>query len=237
MIYIHHAPIMVWHWVNAACFMFLILTGLQIRFAGNLEIISLEEALHLHNYVGFMVIPNYCMWLLYCLVSGQIKNYIPKTGGFFQKIKEQVVYYAFGIFRGDPNPHTITVENKFNLMQQKTYAIIMFVLLPIQILTGLFLWEIKRFENYIDLLGGTRIVNSIHVVLFFFFTAFMIGHIYLATLGHTPLAHIKAMFTGFEEVHEEEPTVAAEPTPASPTTDNKEETVMHHDGEIVAERA
>jgi hypothetical protein len=29
---------------------------------------------------------------------------------------------------------------------------------------------------------------------------------YLATLGHTPLAHFKAMFTGFEEAHDESAT-------------------------------
>ena len=27
-------------------------------------------------------------------------------------------------------------------------------------------------------------------------------HIYLATLGHTRMAHIKSMFTGYEEVEE-----------------------------------
>jgi thiosulfate reductase cytochrome b subunit len=28
--------------------------------------------------------------------------------------------------------------------------------------------------------------------------AFLIGHLYLSTTGHTPLAHIKAMITGWE---------------------------------------
>jgi thiosulfate reductase cytochrome b subunit len=41
------------------------------------------------------------------------------------------------------------------------------------------------------------------VLLFFFFTAFIFVHAYLATLGHTPLAHFKAMFTGFEDAHDE----------------------------------
>ncbi len=59
LVYIHHAPIRVWHWVNAVGFMFLVLTGVQIRFAENLNFITLEEAIHLHNYVGFMVIADY----------------------------------------------------------------------------------------------------------------------------------------------------------------------------------
>lgn len=204
MIYLHHAPIRVWHWVNAVGFIFLILTGVQIRFAGNLNFISLEGAIDLHNYVGFMVIQNYFLWLFYSLGSGQIKIYIPTPKDWMKRAKEQVLFYSVGIFKGEQNPHHITPEKKFNVLQQKTYATIMFLLLPMQMLTGLFLWRVKQFENYIDMVGGIKIVNSLHVLLFFFFTAFMIGHIYLATLGHTPLAHIKAMFTGFEEAHEQE---------------------------------
>ncbi len=199
MIYIHHAPIRVWHWVNAAAFIFLLVTGVQIRFAEHIDWFSLEEAIHLHNYVGFMVISNYFLFLFYSLGSGQIRMYIPSPKNMVQRITEQILYYSYGIFRGDHNPHTITPDCKFNLMQQMTYAKIMFLLVPLQLVTGLFLWEIRRFENYIQFMGGIKIVNLIHVVLFFFFAAFMIGHIYLATLGHTPLAHIKAMFTGYEE--------------------------------------
>jgi thiosulfate reductase cytochrome b subunit len=32
--------------------------------------------------------------------------------------------------------------------------------------------------------------------------AFLIVHVYLATTGHTPFAHIKAMITGWEDVGE-----------------------------------
>jgi thiosulfate reductase cytochrome b subunit len=30
--------------------------------------------------------------------------------------------------------------------------------------------------------------------------AFFLAHVYLSTAGHTPLSHIKAMITGWEEV-------------------------------------
>ena len=199
MIYIHHAPIRVWHWVNAIGFVFLILTGIQIRFAEHLSFISLEQAIYIHNYVGFMVIPNYFLWVLYYFGTGQMGLYVPTPKNLLPKIKEQVAFYSLGFFRGDPNPHKITAKNKFNVLQQATYAKIMFVLLPLQMVTGIFLWQIKQFENYIHLMGGIKIVNSVHVLLFFFFVAFMIGHIYMTTFGHTPLAHIKSMFTGYEE--------------------------------------
>ena len=92
----------------------------------------------------------------------------------------------------------ITSKNKFNVLQQATYATIMFALLPPQMVARVFLWQIKQFENYIDLMGGIKIVNTIHVLLFFFSSLLWLA-IYMTTFGHTPLAHIKSMFTGYEE--------------------------------------
>ena len=102
---------------------------------------------------------------------------------------------------GQENPHSMTPDNKFNAMQQKAYIGLMFMAVPAQIMSGLFLWEIKRYNNYIGLLGGIKIIDTIHVGLFYFFASFLFVHFYLATLGHTPFAHFKAMFTGYEEHH------------------------------------
>jgi len=41
------------------------------------------------------------------------------------------------------------------------------------------------------------------VLLFIFFTGFILIHPYLASLTHTPTAHFKAMLTGYEEVEDE----------------------------------
>jgi len=47
-----------------------------------------------------------------------------------------------------------------------------------------------------------RVVDTVHVLLFIFFTAFILVHPYLASLGHTPSAHFKAMITGYEDVED-----------------------------------
>ena len=57
----------------------------------------------------------------------------------------------------------------------------------------------QRFSSVVSFLGGVRTVDTVHMLLFIFFAAFLPVHIYLATLGHTPLAHFKAMFTGYED--------------------------------------
>ena len=201
LMYVHPAPVRVWHWVNAVGFIILIITGIQIRFAEIVDWFSLEEAIQLHNYVGFVVIAVYGLWVSYYFGTMKIKLSFPNPRTFVPNAIKQLKYYGAGIFRGEPNPHQMTPDNKFNALQKNAYVGIMFVFLPAQMITGLFLWRVKRFENYIDLIGGIKIVSSIHVLLFFFFVAFLFVHIYLATLGHTPWAHFKAMFTGYEEHH------------------------------------
>jgi len=201
LMYVHPAPVRVWHWLNAVGFIILIITGIQIRFAEIVDWFSLEDAIQLHNYVGFVVIAAYGLWVSYYFGTMKIKLYFPNPWTFASKALTQAKYYGSGIFKGDPNPHHMTPDNKFNALQQNAYLGIMFIFLPAQMITGLFLWRVKRFENYIELIGGIKIVSTIHVLLFFFFTAFIFVHMYLATLGHTPLAHFKAMFTGYEEAH------------------------------------
>jgi thiosulfate reductase cytochrome b subunit len=204
LMYVHPAPVRVWHWVNAVGFVILILTGIQIRFAEIVDWFSLEDAIQLHNYVGFGVIAAYGLWVSYYFGTMKIKLYFPNPRSFVPNAVKQIKYYGAGIFKGEPNPHQMTPDNKFNALQKNAYVAIMFVFLPAQMITGLFLWRVKRFENYIDLIGGIKIVSSIHVLLFFFFVAFIFVHAYLATRGHTPWAHFKARFTGYEERHEPE---------------------------------
>jgi thiosulfate reductase cytochrome b subunit len=52
----------------------------------------------------------------------------------------------------------------------------------------------------LELMGGLRVVDTIHVLLFIVFSGFIIVHVYLSSLGHTRAAHFEAMLTGWEEV-------------------------------------
>jgi thiosulfate reductase cytochrome b subunit len=50
---------------------------------------------------------------------------------------------------------------------------------------------------------GLKPIALAHTAAAFMMLVFVISHVYLATTGHTPLAHIKAMITGWQEVPEE----------------------------------
>ena len=204
-IYVHPLPVRVWHWINAVSFVLMILTGIQIRYVGLVSMVSFQAAIEVHNWVGFVLIGNFFIWFLFYLFSDKITVYHPELSPMkhFRDSFRQLKYYGYGIFKGDPNPHHVSAYRKFNAMQSMTYQIIMLLLVPLQFYTGVLLWDVPRFSAMIELFGGVRVVDTVHVLIFIFFTAFIFIHPYLASLGHTPTAHFKAMFTGYEEVEDE----------------------------------
>jgi thiosulfate reductase cytochrome b subunit len=200
-IYLHALPVRVWHWINALSFFALIATGVQIRYRDAVHLTSFKTAVDAHNIAGFVLIMNFILWALYYALSGKLKIYLPDPNlkNFLLGSIRQARYYAYGIFVGEPNPHHATPDSKFNPMQQVAYFNIMLLLMPMQIMTGLMLWDLKLFSGWISFAGGLKVVDAVHLLLSIFFSAFLFVHVYLATLGHTPLTHIKAMFTGYED--------------------------------------
>jgi thiosulfate reductase cytochrome b subunit len=204
-IYVHPLPVRIWHWINALGFVTMIVTGFQIRYVGLIDIMSFRTAVVLHNWIGFVLIANFFVWLLFYLFSDKITVYHPDLSPTrqFRRSFRQMWYYGYGIFKGEPNPHHISAYQKFNAMQGMTYQVIMLLLVPLQFYTGLLLWDVERFSGMIDVLGGIRVVDTAHVLIFTFFVGFVFIHPYLASLGHTRTAHFKAMITGYEEVEED----------------------------------
>jgi thiosulfate reductase cytochrome b subunit len=204
-LYIHPLPVRIWHWTNAIGFILLILTGLQIRYVGVFEIMSFRAAVSVHNTVGFVLIANYFLWLGFYLFSDKIVVYHPELSPqrYFRRAIRQLVYYGYGIFKGEPNPHHASAYRKFNPLQSMSYQLVMMVLVPFQFYTGVLLWDLYRFAGTVELLGGVRVVATAHMVGFICILAFLCVHVYLATLGRTPGAHLKAMVTGYEEMDEE----------------------------------
>lgn len=204
-IYLHPLPVRIWHWVNAVGFVVMIVTGVQIRYVGLIDMMSFKTAVDVHNWTGFVLIGNFFIWLLFYLSSDKIKVYHPELSPtkHFRASFRQLQYYGYGIFRGDPNPHHVSVYRKFNPMQSMLYQVMMMIIVPIQFYTGILLWDVKGFSGAVDMLGGVRVVDTVHVLIFIFFTSYILIHVYLGTLGHTPTAHFKEMFTGYMEVEEE----------------------------------
>lgn len=201
-VYLTPMPVRIWHWLNAFGIVTLIITGLQIRFPEYVNIFgTYKAAIRLHNTAGVVVSISYFLWLVYYLfVAGTLaKLYVPTTDDIRYGLFRQAFFYFFNYFMGRDNPHHSTPESKFNPLQKVTYLMIMVVLLPLVIASGFMLMYIAPLRELILLVGGIKILVGVHFLLACCFCAFLFVHMYLATLGHTPLEHFKQMWDGWEE--------------------------------------
>jgi thiosulfate reductase cytochrome b subunit len=203
MIYLQPVPIRIWHWLNALGIVTLCLSGAQIRFPEYVTFLgSYRSAIMLHNTAGIVVALSFCIWLIYYMLADNtlIDIYIPKVSDLTTGLYRQVIFYFFAYFFGAPNPHHATPESKFNPLQKSAYLVIMFVLVPLVIITGILLMNIGPMREILLVIGGLKILVIIHFLLACSLCAFIFTHVYLATLGSTPLAYFKPMWTGWEKV-------------------------------------
>ncbi len=201
-VYLTPMPIRIWHWLNAFGIVTLCVTALQIRFPDYVNIFgTYKSAIRLHNTAGVVVSISYALWLVYYMFVTRtlVKLYIPTLEDIKHGLFRQAFFYCFYYFLGRPNPHHSTPDSKFNPLQKAGYLMIMLVLLPLVVLTGFLLMYIAPFREIFILLGGIKTLVSVHYLIACCFGAFLFVHIYLATLGHTPFAHFKPMWVGWEE--------------------------------------
>jgi thiosulfate reductase cytochrome b subunit len=200
-IYLHPLPVRLWHWINAVACVMLVLTGVQMRYVGLVNVLSFRTSVAIHNWMGFVLIGDFFLWLIFYLTSDRIRVYHADLNpvAYFRGSLKQALYYGIGLLRRAPNPFHPGIYRKFNPLQAMTYQIIMLVLLPIQCITGLFLWNILGFSDAVALFGGVRVIDTVHVLIFVFFVFYLPAHIYLGTLGRKPVTHFKEMITGYEE--------------------------------------
>jgi len=225
-IYLQPVPVRIWHWINAFGIITLILTGAQIRFPESVTIFpSYKSAIEVHNVAGLTVAISFSFWFFYYkMVRNTLdKLYIPDEEDLKHGLLRQLLYYCFWYFLGKPSPYHATPDHKFNPMQKSAYLAVMFVLMPLVGLTGILLLNVTPLRVLILMWGGIKIIVALHFLLACSLLAFLCTHVYLATLGKTPLAYIKPMVTGWEDVEEHE-----EKEPEAPATRPAYRPVRHY---------
>lgn len=198
-LYSHYERI--WHWFQAGGILLLILTGAVIHAPDRLAMIPFQAAVTVHNVLGLILVVNAFLGLFYYVATGTIRQYLPEPHDFISLSFRQVMYYLRGMFRGEPHPLVKVPHHRLNPLQQVTYLIILNVLLPLQVVTGLLMMGAQQWPATVSSVGGLAILALIHTLGAWLFGAFIIMHVYLTTTGHTPLANLKAMILGYEEEH------------------------------------
>ena len=159
------------HWMTAACFIILALSGLNITFgrALLLPLLGLEAfsaisqwGKYAHNYLSFPftigVVLIFLMW-----VGGNIPN----------KVDVEWLKRGGGIVGHDHPP-----AERFNAGQKLIYWIVIIGGTAVAI-TGYLL----MFPFYGTGIAGMQFAQSIHGIVSVLFVAAMLGHIYIGTIG------------------------------------------------------
>jgi thiosulfate reductase cytochrome b subunit len=203
----------VWHWLQAAAMILLILTGLAIHYPDRFGILgSLANSIRVHAWLGAALILNAFLGAFYHLTAEKYHHFLPRMDDFTGAAVRQARFYLYGIFRGERHPLDVDPKHKLNPLQKITYLALLNVLLPFQIVTGVLMWGADRWPQTFQRVGGLWLLGPAHTLAAYLFLAFLIGHIYLATTGPTPLALIREMAFGSSERTVAAPGAAVEST-------------------------
>jgi thiosulfate reductase cytochrome b subunit len=204
-VYIYGVYERLWHWLQTFVILLLLFTGLIIHRPEFFGIFSFRYAVLVHNILAVILAINAALSLFYHLASGEIQQYIPRPHGFFDRIFEQAIYYVRGIFREQKHPFEKTPQKKLNPLQQITYFGILNVLLPLIGISGILMWGNQQLPEITSRIGGLTYLAPIHTLIAWLFASFIVTHVYLTTTGPTPMAAIKAMMVGWDEIEVHQP--------------------------------
>ena len=197
-LYLYPLWLRIWHWTNAFLFLILIITGLSLQYSGvEGAFIRFDIAVSYHNIAGIILTVSYVFFVIANRYSGNRKYYRVKQKGFQKRLMKQFRYYLFGVFVGEPKPYPVSEKRKFNPLQKLSYIIVMYVFMPLIIITGFgLLFPEINLENVFGV-AGIYLTILLHIVIGFALSIFMIVHIYFCTFGKTATSEFKSMFTGW----------------------------------------
>ncbi len=209
--YLYTAAERFWHWLQMAAILGLLFTGLIIHNPDWFGGFSFRGLVFSHTVLGWILVINFLFALYYHLATGYIKQYLPKPQGLFSRMILQLKFYGQGIFKGEPHPFKKTFWDKLNPMQRMAYFGLLFAMLPVQLVTGVWIWAARVWPQAATLFGEATMtwVAVIHTLDAWLIGVFVVAHVYLTTTGHTPFAYIEAMITGWEEVEVDEDEATA----------------------------
>ena len=111
----------------------------------------------------------------------------------------QLEYYLFGVFKKAERPFPINMQRKFNPLQKLTYVLIMYICVPLVIVTGMGLFFPETIIDEYFGISGFLLTDFLHITTGFAVSIFLIIHLYFATMGDKVMSDYKAMVTGYHD--------------------------------------
>lgn len=214
----HALSTRLWHWTNVLCVVVLFMSGLNISNAhprlywGDAGFSAAEAWLHIPRFPGWATIPGY-----YSLASAREWHLLfawPFAVGLLlvwvamianRHFKRDLVTtraeWRWSAIRQDVAQHLRLDFHhegaKFNFLQKLSYGLVLGIVLPGMILTGMGISPglDPVMAPAVDLLGGRQSVRSLHFLFAWALFAFLVLHVVLVLLSN-PVRQLRDMVTG-----------------------------------------
>lgn len=197
-VYLYPIWVRLWHLTNALLFLTLLVTGLSLQYTSvEFTLIPFNYAISLHNIAGIAICCTYAIYIVGNRFTSNGHYYQFPIKGMIQRVYKQFMFYSVGIFKKESAPFPISIEQKFNPLQKLSYVFVMYLFMPIMMLTGVLLFFPEILPANVLGFGGVHFTDLIHIISGFTLSVFMVVHIYFCTIGKTPLANFKSMINGW----------------------------------------
>lgn len=173
-----------WHLVHGLCIILLALTGLQLRLPDLLPIFAtFLNAVNLHNICGIIVLSDYLFWIPYQIRRGRLRqSFVVSPRLLARNLNDMIHHYAYPISIRGGALDDFDARSTLDTFEKALYTMIMFVLIPGQIMTGMLLYDLYRTMHVIEKLGGLRFIDALHLILAYLIICSVILHAYFHTL-------------------------------------------------------
>lgn len=199
-IYLLPLWIRLWHWTNALLIIALTVTGISLHFVDpKLPLVEFSLAARVHETAGIALVALYAFFVVANIISGNWWQYVPKPPGVLERCWTQAKWYMGGIFKGAPHPYRVSEEANFNALQAISYWVIMYMVMPVMLLTGIIFLMPEFAPDRLFGFDGLLPVAVLHYITGAVIVMFMIAHVYLGTTGKTASSMFKTMVTGWHE--------------------------------------
>jgi Ni/Fe-hydrogenase b-type cytochrome subunit len=220
--YRHRRPTRLWHWINALTVFVMLMSGLMIfnahphlywgQFGANFDhpwlsfhgrpmpgwatipsTYNLAAARRWHLAFAWLLVVGLLIFLLVSLWNRHVQRDLAPTGDEMRPkhIWHDIQEHArLRLPKGD-------AALRYNILQKLSYVAVIFVLLPLMLLTGLAMSPAMdaAWPWLLDIFAGRQSARSIHFICAMALLAFIIVHLVMVVLAG-PINEIRSMITG-----------------------------------------
>ena len=214
----HAAPTRIWHWINLIAIVVLFMSGLNISNAhpylywGEWGFAPEQAWLEVPRFPGWMTIPGFyslakardwhllmalpfAFGLLFIWVAMLWNRHFPRD------LMTHRREWRWQAVRRDIGQHLrldfTHADGKYNFLQKLAYGLVLGVLLPGMVLTGMAISPgmDAAFPWLLDIFGGRQSARSIHFLFAWGLFGFFVIHVALVLLTG-PIGHLRSMTLG-----------------------------------------